>query len=81
MNNDEADLLFQAKKYISENTIPMWTTHIAVSKVRDKVEPCHYSEEACDFLDDNPLNFNLGEWAGSYVSKYWEFFSLSEVKK
>ena len=68
----------KAKRLLKEldfGPIPSWATHIAVSHVRDCVEPCAYIDEAGEYIDEDPKECQ-GEWSSCYKKSYWDFFSV-----
>ena len=76
-SESDTNVLLCAAKAIK---LPDWATHVAVSTVRDNdAEPCAWLEEAEDYIDEDPNNFENPLWAASYKHAYWKFFSREEL--
>lgn len=75
IENDDKVLMGRAVK-VSFDGHPD-ATHVAVSRIRDRVEPCYWFEPGQCYLDDKPATEG---WGGSYKKVYWRFFTRAEVQ-
>lgn len=78
MENEQGELLSLAKTIV----LPEWATHVAVAttKTQRRAFPCAWMESEGEYVDEDPDKLKKGDWAASFKTQYWEFFSRNQLK-